>query len=122
MSNFEQAETFYDAVLATEKTGPRFVEASLLKGQCLFELGAKDPANYNLDSSRSLGATAHWLLTGRHLHPALTHDPLAAAVQRVLIEPPIVAETLPPAVAEFLERRRKATPKPISDCRINTLI
>jgi tetratricopeptide (TPR) repeat protein len=48
MSNFEQAETFYDAVLATEKTGPHFVEASLLKGQCLFALGAKDPANYNL--------------------------------------------------------------------------
>jgi TolA-binding protein len=47
-SNFDQAETLYDAVLATEKTGPRFVEASLLKGQCLFELGATDPANYNL--------------------------------------------------------------------------
>jgi tetratricopeptide (TPR) repeat protein len=46
--NFDRADTFYDAVLATEKTGPRFVEASLLKGQCLFELGAKDPANYNL--------------------------------------------------------------------------
>jgi TolA-binding protein len=46
--NFDQADTLYDAVLATEKTGPRFVEASLLKGQCLFELGAKDPANYNL--------------------------------------------------------------------------
>jgi tetratricopeptide (TPR) repeat protein len=39
--NFDQADTFYDAVLATEKTGPRFVEASLLKGQCLFELGAR---------------------------------------------------------------------------------
>jgi tetratricopeptide (TPR) repeat protein len=48
MSNFEQAITFYDAVLATEKTGPRFVEASLLKGQCLFALGVKDPANYGL--------------------------------------------------------------------------
>ena len=46
--NFDQAATYYDAVLVTEKTGPRFVEASLLKGQCLFELGAKDPANYNL--------------------------------------------------------------------------
>ena len=46
--NFEQAVTFYDAVLATEKTGPHFVEASLLKGQCLFELGAKDPANYGM--------------------------------------------------------------------------
>lgn len=46
--NFDQASTHYDAVLATEKTGSRFVEASLLKGQCLFELGANDPANYNL--------------------------------------------------------------------------
>jgi tetratricopeptide (TPR) repeat protein len=46
--NFEQAETLYDGVLATEKTGPRFVEASLLKGQCLFELGSSDPASYNL--------------------------------------------------------------------------
>jgi len=46
--NFDQANTFYDAVLATEKTGPRFVEASLLKGQCLFALGSRDPANYNL--------------------------------------------------------------------------
>ena len=47
--NFDQADTYYDAVLATEKTGPRFVEASLLKGQCLFELGGtKDPANYGL--------------------------------------------------------------------------
>ena len=46
--NFAQACTLSDAVLATEKTGPRFVEASLLKGQCLFELGTKDPANYRL--------------------------------------------------------------------------
>jgi len=46
--NFDQAGTYYDAVLATEKTGPRFVEASLLKGQCLFALGAQDPANYGL--------------------------------------------------------------------------
>jgi len=44
--NFDQAGTFYDAVLATEKTGPLFVEANLLKGQYLFGLGAKDPANY----------------------------------------------------------------------------
>ncbi len=46
--NFDQANAFSDAVLATEKSGPRFVEASLLKGQCLFALGAKDPANYAL--------------------------------------------------------------------------
>ena len=44
--DFEQAEGLYDAVLATEKTGPHFVSANLLKGQCLFELGTQDPANY----------------------------------------------------------------------------
>jgi tetratricopeptide (TPR) repeat protein len=44
--NFSQASALCDAVLATEKSGPRFVEACLLKGQCLFELGSKDPANY----------------------------------------------------------------------------
>ena len=47
--NFEQANTLYDAVLATEKTGPQFVQASLLKGECLFALGGiQDPANYAL--------------------------------------------------------------------------
>ncbi len=48
MSNFGQAITYYDAVLATEKNGPRFVQANLLKGQCLFALGTQDPANYGL--------------------------------------------------------------------------
>ena len=48
MANFSQAETFYDAVLATEKSGPRFVQANLLKGQCLFALGALDPNNFAL--------------------------------------------------------------------------
>jgi tetratricopeptide (TPR) repeat protein len=46
--NFDQANTFFDGVLATEKTGPRFVQASLLKGQSLFALGSQDPANYSL--------------------------------------------------------------------------
>jgi tetratricopeptide (TPR) repeat protein len=45
--NFDQANTLYDAVLATEKTGPRFVEASLLKGQSLFAQGSpQDTGNY----------------------------------------------------------------------------
>lgn len=44
--NFSQANALGDLVLATEKTGSRFVEANLLKGECLFELGTKDPANY----------------------------------------------------------------------------
>ena len=44
--DFNQAATFYNAVLSTEKTGPRFVQANLLKGQCLFALGPQDPGNY----------------------------------------------------------------------------
>ena len=43
---FDQAVPLYDAVLATEKAGDNFVQANLLKGECLFEMGAKDPANY----------------------------------------------------------------------------
>lgn len=43
---FDQANNLYDAVLVTEKTGPRFVQASLLKGQCLFARGTDDAANY----------------------------------------------------------------------------
>jgi TolA-binding protein len=46
MANFRQAADVFDSVLATQKSGPDFVEASLLKGECLFELGAQDPANY----------------------------------------------------------------------------
>jgi tetratricopeptide (TPR) repeat protein len=44
--NFTQAQAMYDSVLTTEKTGPLFVEASMLKGQCLFALGSQDPGNY----------------------------------------------------------------------------
>ena len=44
--NFAQAATVLDSVLATEKSGDTFVEASLLKGECLFELGAQDVKNY----------------------------------------------------------------------------
>jgi tetratricopeptide (TPR) repeat protein len=48
-SNFDRADTLFDAVLATEKTGAHFVQASLFKGQCLFALGGtEDPANYGL--------------------------------------------------------------------------
>jgi tetratricopeptide (TPR) repeat protein len=35
--NFAQAATVFDGVLTTQKSGPTFVEASLLKGECLFE-------------------------------------------------------------------------------------
>jgi tetratricopeptide (TPR) repeat protein len=44
--NFVQACTLADAVLTTEKTGWRFVAANLLKGQCLFEMGAKNSSTY----------------------------------------------------------------------------
>ena len=46
--NFTAAGSLSDAVLSTEKSGPLFVEASLLKGQCLFALGSDDPLNYPL--------------------------------------------------------------------------
>jgi tetratricopeptide (TPR) repeat protein len=44
--NFAQASTLFESVLATEKSGPNFVQANLLKGECLFELGGQDPTNY----------------------------------------------------------------------------
>jgi tetratricopeptide (TPR) repeat protein len=44
--NYPQAQALYDAVLATEKSGDLFVQASLLKGQALFALGGQDPGNY----------------------------------------------------------------------------
>ncbi len=43
-NNFIQATTLADAVLATEKSGPPFVEANLLKGHCLFAM-AKNPSD-----------------------------------------------------------------------------
>jgi serine/threonine protein kinase len=50
----------------------------------------------------ALGATAHRLLTGTHVHPALPDDPIVTAVQRVLVEVPVVVSSLPAAVAELL--------------------
>ena len=44
--NFGGAIGFYQGVLAVEKSGPRFAEANLLKGECLFEEAAKDPSLY----------------------------------------------------------------------------
>jgi len=43
---FDQAIPLFDAVLATNKTGEDFVQANLLKGECLFEMSTADPANY----------------------------------------------------------------------------
>jgi tetratricopeptide (TPR) repeat protein len=44
--NWVQATTLADQVLATEKSGPPFVEANLLKGHCLFAMAEKNPAGY----------------------------------------------------------------------------
>ena len=44
--DFLKGCTQADAVLATEKTGSLFVGANILKGECFFELGSKDPSNY----------------------------------------------------------------------------
>jgi tetratricopeptide (TPR) repeat protein len=48
LQNFTQALTFYNEVLTTEKEGPLFVQASLLKGQCYFAQGGQDAGNYSL--------------------------------------------------------------------------
>ena len=48
---FENAINLFDAVLSTEKTGARFVEATLAKGQCLFALGASDGTRYEQASA-----------------------------------------------------------------------
>jgi serine/threonine protein kinase len=50
----------------------------------------------------ALGATAHHVLSGGYLHPALQQDVIVTAVQRVLVEPPAVAASLPPAVSQLL--------------------
>jgi tetratricopeptide (TPR) repeat protein len=42
--NFPQAAAMFDSVLSTEKSGQAFVEASLLKGECLFEMKNYDGA------------------------------------------------------------------------------
>jgi TolA-binding protein len=43
---FDKAVPLFDSVLATEKAGDNFVQANLLKGECLFELSTADPTNY----------------------------------------------------------------------------
>lgn len=50
----------------------------------------------------ALGATAHRVLTGTWLHPALEADLFVTAVQRVLVEAPVLAPTLPPEIARLL--------------------
>jgi hypothetical protein len=58
----------------------------------------------------ALGATAHRILTGYYVHPALEKDLMVTAVQRVLVEPPLVASTLPPEVARVLRSCLAADP------------
>lgn len=43
---FDNALKLYDTVLDTEKSGPKFVEATLRKGDALFALGEKDYTKY----------------------------------------------------------------------------
>jgi hypothetical protein len=50
----------------------------------------------------ALGATAHRVLSGTYLHPGLQQDLIVTAVQRVLVEPPAMAATLPAGVVELL--------------------
>jgi serine/threonine protein kinase len=50
----------------------------------------------------ALGALAHRLLTGSGIHPALGSDQIVTAVQRVLIEPPVISPTLPAPAIEVV--------------------
>jgi serine/threonine protein kinase len=58
----------------------------------------------------ALGATAHRILTGYYVHPALEKDLMVTAVQRVLVEPPVLAPALPPEVARVLRSCLAADP------------
>jgi serine/threonine protein kinase len=50
----------------------------------------------------SLAATAHALVTGRLVHPALPGDPIVTAAQRILIEAPHLASELDPGLSALL--------------------
>jgi serine/threonine protein kinase len=50
----------------------------------------------------ALGATAHRVLTGDFVHPAVEKDLVVTAVRRVLFEAPVVSPTLAPEVARLL--------------------
>jgi tetratricopeptide (TPR) repeat protein len=45
---FENALTIYDSLLSTVKEGPLVAEIGLLRGNCLFALGEKNPQNFDL--------------------------------------------------------------------------
>jgi hypothetical protein len=51
----------------------------------------------------SLAATAHALVTGRLVHPALTGDPIVTAAQRILIEAPHLTPELDTAFQTLLQ-------------------
>jgi hypothetical protein len=51
----------------------------------------------------SLAATAHTLVTGRLVHPALAGDPVVTAAQRILIEAPKLADELDDALKTLLQ-------------------
>ncbi len=57
-----------------------------------------------------IGATAHRVLTGHHVHPALDDDLVVTAVRRVLAEAPVMDSTLEPATASLLRSCLAADP------------
>lgn len=85
--------------LPLHQLGPRRPPASPA------ELDPVDPASvWGEGPSRatdiwSLGATANRMLSGQLVHPSLPGDALVTAVQRVLMEGPRIAPTLPEPVA-----------------------
>jgi serine/threonine protein kinase len=50
----------------------------------------------------AIGVTAHTMLTGRPVHPALAGDQVVTGVQRVLVERPALDASLPAPVAEVI--------------------
>ena len=59
----------------------------------------------------SLGATAHFLLTGgKSLHPELGKDHPVTAVQRTLFQPVIIANSLPAHVGELIASCLRSDP------------
>lgn len=48
---FDDAIVLFDAVISAEKSGPRYIEALLRKGDCYFALGSSDSNRYELASA-----------------------------------------------------------------------
>jgi eukaryotic-like serine/threonine-protein kinase len=50
----------------------------------------------------SLGVTLHWAMTDQSIHPGLRTQQALMAVRQVLNEPPLIADTLRPDIAEIV--------------------